>query len=56
VCEIDDQLKVVIIAKLLFVFKFLKTRKKRNKFLDDATGILKSDYESHYSQLSFKTP
>ena len=48
ICAIDDELKAIYHSKDTVCIWVLKTREDRNKFMDETTGMLKSDREKHY--------
>ena len=45
VCEIDDELKAIYHSKDSVCIWVLKTRKDRNRFLDETSGMLKDQRE-----------
>ena len=49
-CDIDDELKAIYHSKDTVCIWVFKTREDRNKFLDETSGMIKSDREKHYEQ------
>ena len=56
ICDIDDELKAIYHSKDTVCIWVFKTRKDRNRFMDETAGMLKDDrekyFESFYDQLS----
>ena len=50
VCDIDDELKAIYHSKDTVCIWIFKTRMDRNKFVDDTTGMLKSERENYYDE------
>ena len=50
ICKIDDELKAIYHSKDTVCIWVFKTRYDRNKFLDETSGMMKSDREIHYEQ------
>ena len=50
VCDIDDELKAIYHSKDTVCTWIFKTRMDRNKFVDDTTGMLKSERENYYDE------
>jgi hypothetical protein len=48
ICEIDDELKAIYHSKDAVCIWVLKTREDRNRFMDETTGMLKSEREKYY--------
>mgnify|MGYP000114585723 CR=1 FL=1 len=46
--EIDDELKAIYHSKDTVCIWVLRTRKDRNKFMDETIGMLKNDREMHF--------
>ena len=52
--EIDDELKAVYHSKDTVCFFILKTRELRNKFIEEAKGMNKSEREKVYEVYNSK--
>ena len=50
VCDIDDELKAIYHSNDTVCIWIFKTRMDRNKFVDDTTGMLKSERENYYDE------
>ncbi len=48
-CEIDDELKAIYHSEDTICFFIFKTRKDRNKFLDDTVGMKKTKREKYFN-------
>lgn len=49
-CEIDDELKAIYHSKDTVCVWVFKTRKDRNKFVDETAGMIKAERENHYEK------
>ena len=50
ICDIDDELKAIYHGKdTVYIWTF-QSREDRNNFMDDTTGMLKAERESHYEK------
>ena len=47
-CDINDELKAIYHSKDTVCIWVFKTRDGRNKFLEETSGMMKSDREKHY--------
>ena len=50
ICEIDDELKAIYHGKDTVCIWTFQSREDRNNFMDDTTGMLKAERESHYEK------
>jgi hypothetical protein len=50
ICDIDDELKAIYHGKDTFCIWTFQSREDRNNFMDDTTGMLKAERESHYEK------
>ena len=48
VCDIDDELKAIYHSQDSLCIWVFKTRKDRNRFMDDTIGMLKDDPQSYF--------
>ena len=48
ICTIDDELKAIYHSNDTVCIWVLETRKDRNRFMDETTGMLKSEREKYY--------
>ena len=48
ICAIDDELKAIYHSNDTVCIWVLETRKDRNRFMDETTGMLKSEREKYY--------
>ena len=48
ICDIDDELKAIYHSNDTVCIWVFKTREDRNRFMDEAAGMLKLDREQHY--------
>ena len=48
ICEIDDELKAIYHSSDSFCIWVFKSRRDRNKFMDETIGMLKKDREDYY--------
>ena len=48
ICDIDDELKAIYHSKDSVCIWVFKTRKDRNKFIDETIGMLKKEREKYY--------
>ena len=48
ICAIDDELKAIYHSNDTVCIWVLKTREDRNRFMDETTGMLKSEREKYY--------
>ena len=48
VCDIDDELKAIYHSQDSLCIWVFKTRKDRNRFMDDTIGMLKDDRQSYF--------
>ena len=48
ICDIDDELKAIYHSKDSVCIWVFKTRKDRNKFIDETIGMLKKEREEYY--------
>ena len=48
ICDIDDELKAIYHSNDTVCIWVLETREDRNIFMDETTGMLKSEREKHY--------
>ena len=48
ICAIDDELKAIYHSNDTVCIWVLETREDRNRFMDETTGMLKSEREKHY--------
>ena len=48
ICEIDDELKAIYHSSDSFCIWVFKSRRDRNKFIDETVGMLKKDREDYY--------
>ena len=46
--DIDDELKAIYHSKDTVCIWVLKTREDRNRFVDEASGMLKDEREKHF--------
>ena len=49
-CEIDDELKAIYHSKDTVCIWAFGSREDRNNFMDETTGMLKAERESHYEK------
>ena len=49
-CEIDDECKAIYHSQDTVCIWVFKTRKDRNRFLDETAGMRKSERETHYKR------
>ena len=47
ICDIDDELKAIYHSNDTVCIWVLETREDRNRFMDETTGMLKSEREKH---------
>ena len=50
ICEIDDELKAIYHSKDSVCIWVFGSREDRNNFVDETTGMLKVERESHYEK------
>ena len=50
ICDIDDELKAIYHGKDTVCISTFQSREDRNNFMDDTTGMLKAERESHYEK------
>ena len=48
ICEINDELKAIYHSSDSFCIWVFKSRRDRNKFMDETIGMLKKDREDYY--------
>ena len=48
ICDIDDELKAIYHSNDTVCIWVLETREDRNIFMDETTGMLKSEREKYY--------
>ena len=48
ICEIDDELKAIYNSSDSVCIWVFKSRRDRNKFMDETIGMLKKDREDYY--------
>jgi len=48
ICDIDDELKAIYHSNDTVCIWVLQTREDRNRFMDETTGMLKSEREKYY--------
>ena len=48
ICEIDDELKAIYHSNDTVCIWVFKSRKDRNKFMDDTIGMKKDDRQNYY--------
>ena len=48
ICDIDDELKAIYHSNDTVCVWVLETREDRNRFMDETTGMLKSEREKYY--------
>ncbi|MBT4586628.1 MAG: hypothetical protein HOC59_01825 [Gammaproteobacteria bacterium] len=48
ICTIDDELKAIYHSNDTVCIWILETREDRNRFMDETTGMLKSEREKYY--------
>ena len=48
VCDIDDELKAIYHSKDTVCIWVFKTRKDRNRFMDETAGMLKEERQRHF--------
>ncbi len=48
ICDIDDELKAIYHSNDTVCIWVLETREDRNRFMDETTGMLKSEREKYY--------
>lgn len=48
ICDIDDELKAIYHSNDTVCIWILETREDRNRFMDETTGMLKSEREKYY--------
>ena len=48
ICDIDDELKAIYHCNDTVCIWVLQTREDRNRFMDETTGMLKSEREKYY--------
>ena len=49
-CEIDDELKAIYHSKDTVCIWVFNSRDERNNFVEETTGMLKAERESHYDK------
>ena len=50
ICDIDDELKAIYHGRDTVCIWTFQSREDRNNFMDDTTGMLKAERESHYEK------
>ena len=50
ICKIDDELKAIYHSHDTICIWLFKTRDDRNRFVDETSGIMKSERENYYDQ------
>ena len=50
ICDIDDELKAIYHGKDTVCIWTFQSREDRNNFMDDTTGMVKAERESHYEK------
>ncbi len=50
ICKIDDEFKAICHSRDKICIWLFKTRDDRNRFVDETSGIMKSDRENYYDQ------
>ena len=53
-CEIDDECKAIYHSKDTVCIWVFKSRKDRNRFLDETAGMIKGAREDHYARFIYK--
>jgi len=48
-CDIDDELKAIYHSEECVCIWIFKTRKDRNRFMDETVGMLKQEREEHFA-------
>ncbi len=48
ICDIDDELKAIYHSKDTVCIWVLKTRKDRNRFMKETSGMLKNEREEYF--------
>ncbi len=48
ICGIDDELKAIYHSKDSFCIWIFKTKRDRNRFVDETAGMLKDERQSHF--------
>ena len=48
ICDIDDELKAIYHSRDTVCIWILKSRKDRNRFVDETAGMLKDERERHF--------
>ena len=48
ICDIDDELKAIYHSNDTVCIWVLEMREDRNRFMDETTGMLKSEREKYY--------
>ena len=48
ICDIDDELKAIYHSRDTVCIWVLKSRKERNRFVDETAGMLKDEREKHF--------
>jgi len=48
ICDIDDELKAIYHSKDTVCIWVLKTRKDRNRFMEQTSGMLKNEREEYF--------
>ena len=48
ICDIDDELKAIYHSKDTVCIWVLKTRKDRNRFMEETSGMLKNEREEYF--------
>ena len=48
ICDIDDELKAIYHSKDTVCIWVLKTRKDRNRFMEETSGMLKNEKEEYF--------
>ena len=50
ICKIDDELKAIYHSRDSICIWLFKTRDDRNRFVDEASGMMKLDRENYYDK------
>ncbi len=48
ICDIDDELKAIYHSNDSICIYVFKTRKQRNNFMNETTGMIKNEREKYY--------
>ena len=48
ICDIDDELKAIYNSKDTVCIWVFKTRKDRNRFIEETSGMLKNEREEYF--------